>query len=114
MPNRIIYSNEPRNSKVQVYGSDLNMPLETSNGLLKVELSGTPTVFVGNTVSITNAVEVAGTPQVSITGTPTVFIDNTVSITNAVEVAGTPTVILGGRAFTSILVTAFTLTQALL
>ena len=113
MPSRIIYSNEPQNAKVQVYGSDLNLPLETSNGLLKVDLPGTPTVFVGNTVSITSAVEVAGTPQVSITGTPTVFVGNTVSITNAVEVAGTPTVILGGRAFTSILVTAFTLTPLL-
>ena len=61
MPNRIIYSNEPRNAKVQVYGSDLTTPLEISNGLLMVELPGTPTVVVGNTVSVTGTVQLAGT-----------------------------------------------------
>ena len=109
MPNRIIYSNEPLNSKVQIFGSDLDKPIESSNGLLMIELSGTPTVLVENTVSVTGSVQIAGTPQVSITETPTVSVGNTVSVTGAVQIAGSPTVIIGSRAFTSILVTAFTL-----
>ena len=66
MPNRIMYSNEPLNSKVQIFGSDLDKPIESSNGLLMIELSGTPTVLVENTVSVTGSVQIAGTPQVSI------------------------------------------------
>lgn len=102
MPNRIMYSNEPLNSKVQIFGSDLDKPIESSNGLLMIELSGTPTVLVENTVSVTGSVQIAGTPQVSITETPTVSVGNTVSVTGAVQIAGSPTVIIGSRAYFNI------------
>ena len=54
-----------------------------------VEITGTPTVLVGNSVTI------GSLPAVSFSGTPTVAISGTVPVTGNVEITGTPTVLVG-------------------
>lgn len=98
MPTRTISSNYPQNAKVQIYGSDPNNPIQSSNGLLAVSLSGTPTVVVSGTIPVSFSgnptVAVSGTLPVTIMGTPTVLVGNSVNIGSlpAVSLSGTPTV----------------------
>ena len=54
-----------------------------------VEITGTPTVLVGNSVTI------GSLPAVSFSGTPTVAISGTVPVTGNMEITGTPTVLVG-------------------
>ena len=54
-----------------------------------VGITGTPTVLVGNSVTI------GSLPAVSFSGTPTVAISGTVPVTGTVGITGTPTVLVG-------------------
>ena len=127
MPNRTVINNVPESLKTQVYGSDLNQPLQVENGALSVtgvvgidsvnpisvSVDALPDVTIANSltiaslpnVTIANSLSIASLPNVTIASLPNVTIANSltiaslpnVTIANSVTIAGSPSVILSAR-----------------
>ncbi|MDB8559413.1 hypothetical protein [Turicibacter sanguinis] len=119
MPNRTVINNVPESLKTQVYGSDLNQPLQVENGALSVtgvvgidsvnpisvSVDALPDVTIANSltiaslpnVTIANSLTIASLPNVTIANSLTIASLPNVTIANSVTIAGSPSVILSAR-----------------
>ncbi|MBQ8993435.1 MAG: hypothetical protein IJ085_04855, partial [Turicibacter sp.] len=66
MPNRLIYNGNPETVKTQIYGSDLNTPVEVLDGAVSV------TGILSLDTSIALSVNVTSLPEVTIASLPAV------------------------------------------
>ena len=105
MPNRTVINNVPESLKTQVYGSDLNQPLQVENGALSV--TGVVGIDSVNPISVSvdalpdvtiaNSLTIASLPNVTIANSLTIASLPNVTIANSVTIAGSPSVILSAR-----------------
>jgi hypothetical protein len=87
VPNRIVINrSSPESLKTQIYGSDINQPIQVDNGSLSV--TGTVNIDTTTPLSVTGTVNIDTTTPLSVTGTVAIdsFTPLTVSITSMPEV----------------------------
>ncbi|MTQ06923.1 hypothetical protein GMB73_05570 [Turicibacter sanguinis] len=114
MPNRTVINNVPESLKTQVYGSDLNQPLQVENGALSVtgvvgidsvnpisvSVDALPDVTIANSltiaslpnVTIANSLTIASLPNVTIANSLTIASLPNVTIANSLTIASLPNV----------------------